>query len=156
MKKIICECIPFIVLVSSLIFILHEYIFLSKKLMIVALMAILIMILLKALRLVIRHCDTHSSFVSQKNDIINTYGFILTPINTIPELRNYTFYKYDKLSQIIDRAMDVRVNIYYIWDGNTCDFFLIDQGNLYVYTIKENDKLFSKIDKYFINVQYQR
>lgn len=156
MKKIIKEFIPFAFALGSVIYILSPIMNKSKKCYIVIAMALLIWTLLKVLRTILRHSDNHYSFKSMINDLIRTYGFILTPIKNIPELRNYTYYKYDKFEQILDRAMDARVNIYYTHTENTYDFFLIDQGNLYVFTLKEQDKLFSNLDKYFIGIQYQR
>jgi hypothetical protein len=49
--------------------------------------------------------------------------------------------------------MEDRVNMVYVHDEHTCDFMFTSSGNLYIYTIKENEKYYSRVDKYFIQQQ---
>ena len=49
--------------------------------------------------------------------------------------------------------MEDRVNIFYLNDDYTCDFLFMSGENLYIFTLKENEKYHSRVDKYFIEQQ---
>ena len=84
---------------------------------------------------------------------VRTYGFILTKVDNIPNINSFNIFKVKTFDKILEKAMEDRVNMIYVYDEHTCDFLFTSGGNLYIYTIKESEKYYSRVDKYFIQQQ---
>ena len=97
--------------------------------------------------------STKSEFKRMMYEYLKTYGFILSRLDAIPRLTSYSIFKYDSFDKVLELAMEDRVNIYYLYDDYTCDFLFMSGENLYIYTLKEDEKYHSRVDKYFIEQQ---
>ena len=113
----------------------------------------ILLILFKSLFEIITTFSTKSEFKRMMYEYLKTYGFILSRLDAIPRLTSYSIFKYDSFDKVLELAMEDRVNIYYLYDDYTCDFLFMSGENLYIYTLKEDEKYHSRIDKYFIEQQ---
>ncbi len=153
MKKILKTYAPTLVLILSEYFILFNLITNNKKFVIVFITLSILIVLLKTLNEMITTFNSESEFKKGLKDYIKTYGFILTKVDNIPNINSFNIYKCKTFDKILEKAMEDRVNIIYLYDEHTCDFMFTSAGNLYIYTIKESEKYYSRVDKYFIQQQ---
>ena len=143
----------------TLIIILIEYTVLFKiitsdiKFLKIFILLCILLILFKSLFEIITTFSTKSEFKRMMNDYLKTYGFILSKLDAIPRLTTYNIFKCESFDTVLEIAMEDRVNIYYLNDDYTCDFLFMSGENLYIFTLKENEKYHSRVDKYFIEQQ---
>ena len=143
----------------TLIIILIEYTVLFKiitsdiKFLKIFILLCILLILFKSLYEIITSFSTKSEFKRMMNDYLKTYGFILSKLDAIPRLTTYNIFKCESFDKVLEIAMEDRVNIYYLNDDYTCDFLFMSGENLYIFTLKENEKYHSRVDKYFIEQQ---
>ena len=143
----------------TLIIILIEYTVLFKiitsdiKFLKIFILLCILLILFKSLFEIITTFSTKSEFKRMMNDYLKTYGFILSKLDAIPRLTTYNIFKCESFDKVLEIAMEDRVNIYYLNDDYTCDFLFMSGENLYIFTLKENEKYHSRVDKYFIEQQ---
>ena len=149
MKRIIKNYLPLVVCIFVIVNMFFTTIFSSTKALKIAISGSIMLLLIRTIPLV----DCDKGFKHDLKEIIKTYGFILTELDDVPNLTHYTYYKMNSFNDILSKAMDYRVNIYIFVEDKTCDFVLINQNDLFIYTLKEDKRIFSKVDKYFIGVQ---
>ncbi len=152
MKRVIKNYLPLLICIFAVINMFFTTICSSPKALKIAISGSIMLILLQSIPMVCQ-LGCKEEFKHDLKEIIKTYGFILTKLDDVPNLTHYTYYKMNSFDDLLFKAMDYRVNIYYFVEENTCDFVLINQSDLFIYTLKEDKKYFSKVDKYFIRVQ---
>jgi len=153
MKKIIKKYAPTLVLVLSEYFILFNLITKETKFLTIFITSAILVVLLKTLIEMITTFNIESEFKKEIHEYVKTYGFILTKVDNIPNINNFNIFKCSTFDKILEKAMEDRVNMIYLYDEHTCDFMFTSSGNLYIFTIKENEKYYSRVDKYFIQQQ---
>ncbi len=153
MKKILKTYAPTLFLILCEYSILFNVITEQSKFVTIFITSAVLIVLIKTLVEMITTFNTESEFKKGLNEYIKTYGFILTKVDTIPNINSFNVYKCNTFDKILEKAMEDRVNIIYLHDDHTCDFMFTSGGNLYIYTIKESEKFYSRIDKYFIQQQ---
>ena len=152
MKRIVKNYLPLLICIFVVIDMFFTTICSSTKALKIAVSGSIMLLLMQTIPLVCQ-LGCKQEFKHDLKKIIKTYGFILTELDEIPNLTHYTYYKMHSFDELLCKAMDYRVNIYYFSEENTCDFVLINQNDLFIFTLKEDKKYFSKIDRYFIQVQ---
>lgn len=153
MKKIIKKYAPTLVLILCLYFVLFKLIIQDKKYTTIFITSSVLLVLLKTLIEMITTFNERSEFKKELREYVKTYGFILTRVDMIPNINSFNVFKCATFDKILEKAMEDRVNIYYLHDDHTCDFLFMSADNLYIFTIKESNKFYSRIDKYFIEQQ---
>jgi len=153
MKTIIRKYAPTLIIILVEYLVLFNIITSSMKCLKLFILSCILLILFKSLYEIVTTFSTKSEFKRMMNDYLKTYGFILTKLDAIPKLTSYTIYKCASFDKVLEKAMEDRVNIYYLYDDYTCDFLFMSGENLYIYTLKEDEKYHSRIDKYFIEQQ---
>lgn len=153
MKTILKKYAPTLIIILVEYLVLFNIITSSMKCLKLFILSCILLILFKSLYEIVTTFSTKSEFKRMMNDYLKTYGFILTKLDAIPKLTTYTIYKCVSFDKVLEKAMEDRVNIYYLYDDYTCDFLFMSGENLYIYTLKEDEKYHSRIDKYFIEQQ---
>ena len=153
MKKVLKTYAPTLVLILCLYFILFDLITTKTKLLIIFITSSIMIVLIKTLCEMITTFNEQSEFKKEIHNYVRTYGFILTKVDTIPNINSFNIFKVKTFDKILEKAMEDRVNMIYVYDEHTCDFLFTSGGNLYIYTIKESEKYYSRVDKYFIQQQ---
>ncbi len=153
MKKTLKTYLPTLILILSEYFILFNLITKDKKFLTIFITSAVLIVLLKTLFEMITTFNTENEFKKELCDYVRTYGFILTKVDNIPNINSFNVFKCNSFDKILEKAMEDRVNMVYVHDEHTCDFMFTSSGNLYIYTIKENEKYYSRVDKYFIQQQ---
>ncbi len=153
MKKTFKTYLPTLILILSEYFILFNLITKDKKFLTIFITSAVLIVLLKTLFEMITTFNTENEFKKELCDYVRTYGFILTKVDNIPNINSFNVFKCNSFDKILEKAMEDRVNMVYVHDEHTCDFMFTSSGNLYIYTIKENEKYYSRVDKYFIQQQ---
>ena len=153
MKKLLKTYAPTLALILSEYFILFEIITKDSKFLTVFITSSILIVLLKTLIEMITTFNSKSEFRKELHEYVKTYGFILTKVDNIPNINNFNIFKCKSFDKILEKAMEDRVNMIYLYDEHTCDFMFTSDGNLYIYTIKEEEKYYSRVDKYFIQQQ---
>ena len=152
MKRVIKNYLPLVICIFIIINMFFTTIISSTKALKIAISGSIMLLLIRSIPFVLES-DCNQGFKRDLKEIIKTYGFILTELEDVPNLTHYTYYKMNSFNDILFKAMDYRVNIYIFVEENTCDFVLINQNDLFIYTMKEEKRFFSKVDRYFIEVQ---
>ncbi len=153
MKKTLKTYLPTLILILSEYFILFNLITKDKKFLTIFITSAVLIVLLKTLFEMITTFNTENEFKKELCDYVRTYGVILTKVDNIPNINSFNVFKCNSFDKILEKAMEDRVNMVYVHDEHTCDFMFTSSGNLYIYTIKENEKYYSRVDKYFIQQQ---
>ncbi|MBQ7240594.1 MAG: hypothetical protein IJS56_04050 [Bacilli bacterium] len=153
MKKVLKTYAPTLVLILCLYFILFNLITTKPKLLIIFITSSIMIVLIKTLCEMITTFNEQSEFKKELCNYVRTYGFILTKVDNIPNINSFNIFKVKSFDKILEKAMEDRVNMIYVQDDHTCDFLFTSGGNLYIYTIKESEKYYSRVDKYFIQQQ---
>ena len=153
MKKILKTYVPSLILILSEYFILFNLITEEKKFLTIFITSSILIVLLKTLNEMITTFNEKSEFKKELREYTKTYGFILTKVDSIPNINSFNIFKCNSFDKILEKAMEDRVNIIYLYDEHTCDFMFTSAGNLYIFTIKESEKFYSRVDKYFIQQQ---
>lgn len=153
MKKVIKKYAPVLVLILCLYFVLFKLITQDEKYLKIFITSSVLLVLVKTLFEMITTFNEKSEFKKELYEYIKTYGFILSKVDMIPNINSFNIFKCATFDKILEKAMEDRVNIYYLYDDHTCDFLFMSAENLYIYTIKESNKFYSRIDKYFIEQQ---
>jgi hypothetical protein len=153
MKRILETYLPTLIFILCLYGILFTLITDSQKNLTIFITSSILLVLIKTLIEMITTYNSKSEFKKELHKCIRTYGFILSKIDLIPNINSYNVFKCASFDKILEKAMEDRVNIVYIYDEHTCDFLFISEDNLYIYTLKENEKYYSTVDKYFIKQQ---
>ena len=153
MKKVIKKYAPVLILILCLYFILFNLIVQDRKYTTIFLVSCVLLVLVKTLIEMITTYNEKSEFKKEIREYVKTYGFILSKVDMIPNINSFNVFKCATFDKILEKAMEDRVNIYYLYDDHTCDFLFMSADNLYIFTIKESNKFYSRIDKYFIEQQ---
>lgn len=153
MKTVLKKYLPTLILILALYFILFSVITIKIKYTKLFILGAILLLLCKTLYEIVTTFNTKSEFKRIMCEYLKTYSFILSKIDTIPKLTTYNIYKCDSFDKVLELAMEDRVNIYYLFDDYTCDFLFTSGENLYIFTLKEDEKYYSRVDKYFIEQQ---
>ncbi len=153
MKTVLKKYAPTLIIILIEYTVLFRIITSDIKFLKIFILLCILLILFKSLYEIITTFSTKSEFKRMMNDYLKTYGFILSKLDAIPRLTTYNIFKCESFDKVLEIAMEDRVNIYYLNDDYTCDFLFMSGENLYIFTLKENEKYHSRVDKYFIEQQ---
>ncbi len=153
MKTVLKKYAPTLIIILIEYTVLFRIITSDIKFLKIFILLCILLILFKSLYEIITTFSTKSEFKRMMNDYLKTYGFILSKLDAIPRLTTYNIFKCESFDKVLEIAMEDRVNIYYLNDDYTCDFLFMSGENLYIFTLKEDEKYHSRVDKYFIEQQ---
>ena len=153
MKTVLKKYAPTLIIILIEYTVLFRIITSDIKFLKIFILLCILLILFKSLYEIITTFSTKSEFKRMMNDYLKTYGFILSKLDAIPRLTTYNIFKCESFDKVLEIAMEDRVNIFYLNDDYTCDFLFMSGENLYIFTLKENEKYHSRVDKYFIEQQ---
>lgn len=80
--------------------------------------------------------------------LLNSYDCLLVEITDIPDLANKSIIVTKYFKDMLNVQFNYRKSIYYIKTDNTCDFILINDQEVYVYTLKRNENDSSILEQY--------
>ena len=120
-------------------FVVSNVVFLIISIVIVLLLFITITSLLKKILLITR--KKKSEYDKFVNRILVGYDRIIINIKTAPNMDEYNIIKVDSFQELVDVRDNTKepINYYVINEHQKCEFFVINNKNLYLYVVKAVD-----------------
>lgn len=94
----------------------------------------------------IKHSKDPYKYDLQK--LLNSYDCLLVEISELPNLENKKIIVTQYFKDMLNVQFNYRKSIYYIMGENTCDFILMNDQEVYGYTLKKNESDSSILEKY--------
>ena len=102
--------------------------------------------LLAGIILFVRYGNPQMSYESKVNGILNTFDSILVRSSSVPNLDGRNIVPVMSIDDLVDAQLEIRKQICYIKQIESCSFILLDEKEAYIYVEKMNDQVFSPVD----------
>ena len=119
-------------------FIIKDRTFLALTILSAIAIAIIVSSLLKSLLMTKSKRSKYDKFVDR---LLRGYDRVIVNVRTIPTKENYNIIKVDSFQELLDVRDNTKepINYHVVIEHQKCEFFVVNQNNLYLYTIKSVD-----------------
>ena len=87
-----------------------------------------------------------SRYLNNLKKILKTYDAILAKSSVLPDLDDRNIIIVESMQDLVNAQIEIRKPIFYKMQVSCCSFFLLDEKDACVYTIKVNDDVVSDLD----------
>lgn len=125
-------------LVSNSKFIVKNTGYLVISIILMIFMIVLMIYIIKKIVLLTNNKSKYDIYIEK---ILRGYDRIIVNIKTIPNFENYNIIKVESFQEIIDVRDNFKcpINYYVITPHQKCEFFVINNNDLYIYVVKAID-----------------
>ena len=141
-KKIILLAIALIISILIELFLYRIQLF-SYSLIVIALIMILSIYLITY---ILETKDEEAIYKSTLKKALKNYDAIMVESQKIPDLKDKNIIRVTNIDNLIDAQVEIRKPIYYINEGNSCSFVLLDNKEACVFILKLNDEVVSPLE----------
>lgn len=125
-------------IVNNSKFIIKDRTFLALTILSAIAIAFIVSSLLKSLLMTKSKRSKYDKFVDR---LLRGYDRVIVNVRTVPTKENYNIIKVDSFQELLDVRDNTKepINYHVVIEHQKCEFFVVNQNNLYLYTIKSVD-----------------
>ena len=95
---------------------------------------------------VVESNSDEAKYLSNLKKILKTYDAILAKSSVLPDLDDRNIIIVESIQDLVNAQVEIRKPIFYKMQVSCCSFFLLDEKDACVYTIKMNEDVVSDLD----------
>ncbi len=119
-------------------FIINDVSFFALSIVLAIIVSIIVVSLMKTIFMTKEKRSKYDRFVSR---LLRGYDRVIVNVKTVPNRDDYNLIKVDSFQELLDVRDNTKepINYHVVIEHQKCEFFVINQNNLYLYTVKSVD-----------------